>query len=262
MSPRPARVWVGKIVGGVLGVLIAGVPGAIGGLLIGHWFDRGLRREAQRLWAGQRRRRAFVEAAFRTLGCIAKADGRVSSAEIRCAETSMEHLRLTRRERRQAMRDFYAGKQAAEVPRAALQAFMRTCGEAAARRSLAALQIEMALVDAPPSPRQRRLLAEVFGLLRLPRAELELLLGRGAGAGARAPSRPAPDRLAGAYRELGVSADSSAAELRHAYRRLMSQHHPDKLAARGLSGAELQAATARAQRIGAAWRTIRELRQL
>ena len=262
MSPRPARVWVGKIVGGVLGMLVAGVPGAIGGVLVGHWFDRGLRREAQRLWQAQGRRRAFVEAAFRTLGCIAKADGRVSPAEIRCAEMSMEHLRLTRRERRQAMRDFYAGKQEGELPRPALQAFMRTCSEAEARRSLAALQIEMALVETPACARQRVLLGEMFGLLQLPRAELDLLLGRAAGGGPRPPPRPAPDRIASAYRELGVSPDSSATELRRAYRRLMSQHHPDKLAASGLSGAQLQAATARAQRIGSAWRTIRELRGL
>lgn len=262
MSPRPSRVWVGKIVGGVLGALIAGVPGAIGGVLVGHWFDRGLRREAQRLWKAQRRRRIFVEAAFRTLGCIAKADGRVSAAEIRCAETSMERLRLTRRERRQAMRDFYAGKQKSGVPKSALQAFMRLCSEAEARRSLAALQIEMALVDAPATSLQRALLGELFGLLRLPQVELDLLLGQAGGGGARPPSRPAPDRIASAYRELGVSPDTSATELRRAYRRLMSQHHPDKLAARGLSGAQLKAATARAQRIGSAWRTIREMRRL
>ena len=49
--------------------------------------------------------------------------------------------------------------------------------------------------------------------------------------GGRGPSR---DDLAAAYATLGVPADASDSAVRQAYRRLMSENHPDKLAAKGL----------------------------
>src|SRR5690606_7806699 len=48
----------------------------------------------------------------------------------------------------------------------------------------------------------------------------------------------APD-LDAAYRVLGVGAAASDGAVKRAYRRLMNRHHPDQLAARGLSEAEV-----------------------
>ena len=54
---------------------------------------------------------------------------------------------------------------------------------------------------------------------------------------------------------LGVTRDSSERELKHAYRRLMSQHHPDKL---GDVPDELKRrAEDRAREINAAWERIK-----
>ena len=42
------------------------------------------------------------------------------------------------------------------------------------------------------------------------------------------------DDLARAYAVLGVSAEANDEEIKRAYRRLLRQHHPDKLVAKGL----------------------------
>jgi DnaJ like chaperone protein len=52
----------------------------------------------------------------------------------------------------------------------------------------------------------------------------------------------------------------SNAELKKAYRRLMSQHHPDKLVAKGLPEQMIRDATEKTQQIKAAYELIRKSR--
>ena len=66
--------------------------------------------------------------------------------------------------------------------------------------------------------------------------------------------------LKDAYRLLGVSDGASDAELKKAYRRLMSQHHPDKLVAKGLPEQMVKDATEKTQQIKAAYELIRKSR--
>lgn len=61
---------------------------------------------------------------------------------------------------------------------------------------------------------------------------------------------------------LGVDPQASEQEIKQAWRRLMSRHHPDKLAARGAPDAELAAAEQRTREVLAAYETIRERRGL
>ena len=81
--------WVGKVIGGFLGLAAGGPLGAVLGAALGHGVDQGLKklqRNAQ-LPPGDRQRiqSAFFTATFSTLGHLSKADGRVSEAEIALA---------------------------------------------------------------------------------------------------------------------------------------------------------------------------------
>jgi len=73
-------------------------------------------------------------------------------------------------------------------------------------------------------------------------------------------SRSAESSLQDAYGVLGVVATAVPAEIKKAYRRLMNQHHPDKLASRGLPEHMMKLAKEKTQQIRAAYDLIREAR--
>ena len=67
--------------------------------------------------------------------------------------------------------------------------------------------------------------------------------------------------LAEAYAVLGVPRDASEADIKKAYRRLMSQHHPDKLVAKGLPEEMMKVAKEKVQEINRAYDHIQEARR-
>ena len=91
-------------------------------------------------------------------------------------------------------------------------------------------------------------------LLRHPGGGLSgLLIGHAFDAGWGAPGRAAP------YRVLGLGSDATDAEVDQAYRRLMSQYHPDKVAG---AAPELRAqAEKKAREINTAYDRIKTLRK-
>jgi DnaJ like chaperone protein len=84
---------------------------------------------------------------------------------------------------------------------------------------------------------------------------------RAGGAGPYAAgAAPPADRLADAYAALGVTPEASPAEIKRAYRKLISQNHPDKLAARGLPESMRAVAEERSREINAAYDLIKDAR--
>ena len=68
--------------------------------------------------------------------------------------------------------------------------------------------------------------------------------------------------LQGAYQTLGILSTASDIDVKKAYRRLMSQHHPDKLMAKGLPESMLKSATQKTQEVKAAYEKIKESRAM
>jgi DnaJ like chaperone protein len=60
---------------------------------------------------------------------------------------------------------------------------------------------------------------------------------------------------------LGVKNSCTDQELKKAYRRLMSQHHPDKLVSKGLPEEMMKLATEKTQQIKDAYDLIKQDRQ-
>ena len=78
------------------------------------------------------------------------------------------------------------------------------------------------------------------------------------------PRGPAPASRGGAYQKaldlLGVRADTEPEAIKRAYRRLLSRHHPDKLAGAGASPAAVREATERTRELHSAYALVRERR--
>ena len=79
---------------------------------------------------------------------------------------------------------------------------------------------------------------------------------------------PKPHRKQQGYIEVGngasfgITASASDTEVKKAYRRLMNQHHPDKLMSKGLPPEMLKMATQKTQQIKSAYEQIRKARML
>jgi DnaJ like chaperone protein len=124
------------------------------------------------------------------------------------------------------------------------------------------MQVQLAAVaaDGRIDAAEQDMLMRVARGIGLPEEELLRLEAMLAGRGGAGPDDSGPS-LEDAYRVLGVSPDASDAEVKKAYRRLMSQHHPDKLAGRGMPESMREMAEEKSREIIAAWERIEEARK-
>ncbi|HHJ14135.1 MAG TPA: co-chaperone DjlA [Gammaproteobacteria bacterium] len=261
--------WWGKLLGGAFGFMIGGPIGALIGAAFGHNFDKGMGRLDASFAPGAQERvqTVFFTTVFSVMGHLAKADGRVSEHEIALARDIMRQFNLDEARRRAAIELFNQGKQADFPLSEVLDQFRRECRR---RRNLMQMFVEIlmhaALADGELHPGERRVLETVRLALGFSEQEfqhLEALVRHARDfAGAGTGDTASPEQvLREAYEILGVSPQASDAQVKKAYRRLMNQHHPDKLVARGLPEEMVQAATEKSQEIRKAYDTIRAARR-
>ncbi len=255
--------WTGKLFGALIGLVVAhSLWGAVIGAFIGQIFDQQSTPDGGAGGPGAVAS-VFFRTTFELMGHVAKSDGRVSEAEIDAARRMMRELRLAPHEVATAIASFRAGKAAGYDVGTAVERLREACGP---RYDLLAtfmeLQISAALAGNGMPPPVRLILARVgegLGMSGLEFVRMEAALRTRRGAGRRdEPGRGGS--LSNCYAELEVDPGISDQELKKAYRRQMSRHHPDKLVANGLPGSMAQLAKEKTQRIQEAYETIRAAR--
>jgi DnaJ like chaperone protein len=261
------NIW-GKIIGGALGAMVAGPIGFFFGIWIGNSFDQGLNQDFSNLFRHSdpaQTQRIFFTTTFAVMGHIAKADGLVSKQEIAAAEQVMLQLGLDEKKRKEAIDAFNLGKNDDFDLAANLESLIRHCvRKPSLIQMFLEIQIVAATADGQVSQPEREILYLIGGSFRISRIQIDRLVemviaqrsfhqgGTGSGRNQSGPT------IEQAYKVLGISADSNKAETKRAYRKLMSQHHPDKLVSKGMPEEMIKVATEKSQEIQAAYEMIKK----
>lgn len=262
--------WLGKFIGGAFGFMLGGPLGAILGASVGHQFDVGLGGlEADVTFNPgdqQRVQMAFFTATFSVMGHIAKADGRVSPEEISLANRVMEQMALSGEMRKTAIGLFRQGKSANFPLDDVLTQFYKECHRRTdLLRMFLEIQMQEAFADGVLDNNEERLLLHICARLRISRFDYERVKiqlqaqYRFYDQGRYHYQRPAPQSsLQDAYGILGLTPAATPDEVKRAYRRLMNQHHPDKLVAKGLPEEMMNLAKEKTQKIAKAYEVIQK----
>lgn len=270
---------MGKMIAGLIGWFSFGFVGIVIGLIVGHIFDRG-RVGLRANYSPERRAQmehTFFETVFPLLGHIAKADGQVTEDEISGTEELMSRMGLTDQTRQLAIQLFKKGVEPNFSVDETIREFVRCCGNTnELKQILLVYLITIAFADGYLHDAEEDILSRVASDLGYSRFAFNHLLGmvkaqsyfyqeRAAGgdydsAGSRA-AQPTKNELETAYTALGIKSTVNDTVLKRAYRKLMSEYHPDKLSGQGVPDTMVKVATERAQEIQTAYELIKKHRK-
>ncbi|MCC5901804.1 MAG: co-chaperone DjlA [Halomonas sp.] len=242
----------------LIGLAIGGSWGLLVGAGLGWWLGRGIRRRLN--IARMRIQEGFLESIFSVMGCLCQADGKVTKGELDIAEKLFEQMHLQGEQRAKARAAFERGRADDFNLDAELASVNRlTQRQPILRQVFLQVQLTAIAADGVLHPAEHEMIVRVARGVGCSEAEVQQIeaMLHGAAANSQGSSEEA---LKDAYRVLGVSEDASDAEIKKAYRRLMSQNHPDKLAGKGLPESMREVAQARTSEIGNAYERIRNAR--
>jgi DnaJ like chaperone protein len=253
--------WWGKLAGSSFGFILGGPLGAIMGAALGHHFDKGLDNIAGfDLGDQQRTQAAFFTATFSIMGYLAKTDGHVSRDEVAMAEHVMSQMKLSQEQRNAAISLFNEGKQTDFPLDAALHQLRQECHR---RTNLLQMFMEIlistAMADGALHSEEAKALSYIGQHLGFNSAYIDQLLNMVNGQhNIKTSNKPS---LSSAYAVLGINKDTSDTDMKKSYRRLISQHHPDKLVAKGLPEEMIKLANEKTHEIKSAYDLIKKSRE-
>ncbi|MEP7702468.1 co-chaperone DjlA [Paraglaciecola sp. 25GB23A] len=274
---------IGRILGTLFGFMFARIPGAILGYVVGHFFDKGYSQDFNQMGGFSRfftsqdqfkQQAIFFHTLFSVMGHIAKADGKVSDAEIKMASSLMSQMGLEGDTLREAQAAFREGKSADFPLKQTVLEFKESCH---GRRDILQVYLEIliqaAYVDGKLDKAEQVILEQVAQYMGFKDTELMYLLsvfeaelrfrsgqGRGQSNQNKSSAYSTQQSMSDAYKILGVSTSDDDKSIKKAYRKLMSENHPDKLVSKGLPKQALELAKNKTQDIQAAYELIKEKR--
>jgi len=164
--------------------------------------------------------------------------------------------------KKDAIAEFNRGKSEGFNLDEELDEFKQTCQhQKNLIRMFIEVQLQGAFADGVLDDEEDKILLHICGRLGIPGfayEQLKRMLGASQRRGTHQQSGSTPEE---AYAILGVAESATDAEVKKAYRRLISQHHPDKLVSKGLPDEMMKMAKEKTQEITEAYDTVRELRK-
>lgn len=263
----------GKILGLIFGSMLFNIPGAILGFIIGYFFDKGYAQalsdsggfsSLMRRKSSLKNRAIFFHSLFSLMGHIAKSSGRVTENDIALASALMDRMGLTGDLRKEAQTAYRAGKQSSFPVEETVLEFKQYCFS---RRDFMLIyleiQIQAALANGHLHPKAREILYSVGHRLGFNDATIESIIKQNEASthyhhNNQKSANKESMSLVHACQILGVSQSDEPRLIKKAYKKLMAQHHPDKLSAQGLPEQALKLAKEKAQDIQAAYETVKQ----
>ncbi len=279
--------WWGKLIGAFFGFLMAGPAGAFFGIIIGSFFDRGLKLHfSHPFWhyhneKNSEVRRIFLETMFANLGHLAKADGQVTPQDIEYANDVMAQMKLNAKQTILAQHWFSQGKSLQFNLDLKLHSMYKMIHN---KPFLVRLFVDTQYRFV----KQGQLTEKKVAILNIMFSQLQLAPLYQHAAFARDfpwyyswqqhqtqyqhqnqthqnqhqhryQQQPPPayhPSMEDPYAVLNIKHGATQAEVKRAYRRQISHHHPDKLIAKGASSSNIKAATEKTQKIRKAYEDI------
>ena len=279
--------FIGKIIGVFLGWKVGGFFGAIAGLILGSIADKKLYElgsvSSSFFKKKTTRQDLFMQTTFAVLGHLSKSKGRVTEEDIQLANQLMIQLKLDDVGRKLAQDAFRRGKESDFPIRQVIREFRIGCGQRAdLLRMFLQVQVQAAFADSELHENEKEVLYVIAEELGLSRMQFEQMIAMEMAAraftqggfyqqyqqgdyqggyqyqqqnsgGYQHASGPT---LNDAYKVLGVTESDEQNTVKRAYRRLMNEHHPDKLVAKGLPPEMMEMAKEKTQQIQAAYDLI------
>lgn len=237
-------IW-GKLGGAAAGFALGGPIGALVGTLAGHFLlDEGLLAPEAR---PPRETIAFTVGLVALAAKMAKADGVITCNEV---DAFRRLVRIAPEDEPRVVALFDLAKQSV----AGFDAYARQLrdllkDEPKTLEDLIDGLFGIATADGAVHEAELAYLAEVATIFGLSEAEFESVKARHVVGGGADP-----------YRVLGVPPDASNETIKTRWRALVTEHHPDKLIARGVPAEMISLATAKIAAINAAYDTLRKAR--
>jgi len=251
-----------SVIGGAFGFVVGGPLGAILGASIAH--QLGNREETKSIESSQAQM-AFFVATFSVMGHVAKVNGRVYPEAISFAKRTMSEMQLDTELQNTAINLFQQGKQINFPLDHILAQFYQECHQHPnlIQRFLD-IQLQTAIVNGTLTSHEDAVLWHLCHQLKISqfnyqRIKIRRLSQQYFYQQTAQISKTHTSNKADAYKVLGLTPAANQADVKQAYRRLMSQHHPDKLASKGLSEATMLRAKEKTQQISKAYKTIQKL---
>lgn len=253
--------WIGAGVGYLLGRMVGGtIGGLIGALIGGYWTSE----PSQKNWPHTDKtnleyQRLFLAALSALLAKMAKADGRITEAEIATATQIFRKFQLTQEQTRFCIDTFRRAKDDSHSIYEYAADLARIQNDSSVREMIYVLLWQMAATDGRLTPAEDAILKTLpryLGIHPLYYARYAREFTGNDGSS----SASSQDTLAEAYGVIGCSPSASDDELRHAYRAKVKKFHPDELQRQGLPQEMIDRANEQMARINAAYSEIKKAR--
>ncbi len=211
---------------------------------------------------------AFFITTFAAMGRLSKIDGRIHESEISLASKVMDHLKLDAEQKKLAIRLFNEGKQSDFNLDTVLNRFYRICNHrVSVIQVFIEIQLQTAFADGAMNEKEESLLKRMCKRLDVSqsiykRIERRVRKNKFGSEQSHHIQPVTPMSLSQACAVLGVSRWAKKDDIKQAYRRLLSQCHPDKLIAQGATEDELEEATDKVQEIKRAYEIVSKAKKI